>query len=42
MKTLAALLLLLVLSSCTTDCGKDNQGRKLVPDKYGSCMPEKR
>mgnify|MGYP003402670974 len=42
MKTLAALLLLLVLSSCTTDCGKDEQGRKLVPDKYGSCMPEKR
>ena len=42
MKTLAALLLLLVLSSCTTDCGKDEQGRKLVPGEYGSCMPEKR
>lgn len=42
MKRAAALLLLLVLNSCTTDCGKDEQGRKLVPGKYGSCMPAKR
>lgn len=42
MKILTALLLLFVLSSCTTDCGKDEQGRKLVPSDYGTCIPEKR
>lgn len=42
MKPIAALLLILVLSSCTKDCGKDEQGRQLVPGKYGTCVPENR
>lgn len=36
------LMVLPFLVSCTTECGKDEQGRQMVQGEYGTCVPANR